>query len=223
MKWPLRAMIIPDDGPTICKAPSMIVPSKSVSCAPRPARWNAVNSRRIARERNLNRQLARWASEHFQQIEACDPVLPPDCFNRLADNWRPLMAIAEIVGGHWPTRAGAALAQLPPLPQGRGHQPAQLVSRLAVRPTIRSAARSTETQSNHGATRIGHRLRVAPMRKPATSRMAHQPQSDLLLDDCQNVGLRFAGLRGRPRRCLLAIGSDGSRGLGSPSRYRILL
>ena len=70
------------------------------------------DSRRIARERDLNRQLARWACDHFQQIEACDPVLPPDCFNRLADNWRPLMAIAEIVGGDWPTRAQTAFTQL---------------------------------------------------------------------------------------------------------------
>jgi hypothetical protein len=70
------------------------------------------DSRRIARERDLNRQLARWARDHFSQIEACDPVLPPDCFNRLADNWRPLMPIAEIVGGDWPARARAAFAQL---------------------------------------------------------------------------------------------------------------
>lgn len=70
------------------------------------------DSRRIACERDLNHQLARWARDHFQQIEACDPVLPPNCFNRLADNWRPLMAIAEIVSGDWPARTRAAFAQL---------------------------------------------------------------------------------------------------------------
>ena len=70
------------------------------------------DSRRIARERDLNRQLARWARDYFSQIEACDPAMPPDCFNRLADNWRPLMAIAEIVGGDWPARAHAAFAHL---------------------------------------------------------------------------------------------------------------
>ena len=86
----------------------------------------------------------------------------------------------------------------------------------------RPAARRAEAQSSYGAARLVHRLPVAPMRQPATSRMAHQPQSCLLLDHRQNVGLRPAGLRGRPRRRLLAVGSDGSRGLGSPRWHRIL-
>ena len=45
-------------------------------------------------------------------LEACDPVLPSGAFNRLADNWRPLFAIAEIAGGDWPQRAAAAFAKL---------------------------------------------------------------------------------------------------------------
>jgi putative DNA primase/helicase len=38
--------------------------------------------------------------------------LPPGVFNRLADNWRPLFAIAEIAGGDWPQRATTALTLL---------------------------------------------------------------------------------------------------------------
>lgn len=37
-----------------------------------------------------------------------DPDMPDDMFNRAADNWRPLLAIADVVGGDWPTRARAA-------------------------------------------------------------------------------------------------------------------
>ena len=33
-------------------------------------------------------------------------------FNRLADNWRPLFAIAEIAGSDWPQRACDAFAKL---------------------------------------------------------------------------------------------------------------
>jgi hypothetical protein len=33
-------------------------------------------------------------------------------FNRLADNWRPLFALAEVAGGGWTERAAAALAVL---------------------------------------------------------------------------------------------------------------
>ena len=36
-----------------------------------------------------------------------DPVVPNAIINRAADNWRPLLAIAEIAGGDWPERAGA--------------------------------------------------------------------------------------------------------------------
>jgi putative DNA primase/helicase len=38
--------------------------------------------------------------------------LPETAFNRLADNWRPLFAIAELAGGDWSQRAAAAFVGL---------------------------------------------------------------------------------------------------------------
>jgi putative DNA primase/helicase len=70
------------------------------------------SSRRVAAEKDLCRKLARWAADNFNRIEACDPQLPDGAYNRLADNWRPLFAIAEIAGGDWPRRAAAAFARL---------------------------------------------------------------------------------------------------------------
>jgi len=46
----------------------------------------------------LCRKLARWAQDNFAALQACDPAMPPTAFNRLADNWRPLFAIARIAG-----------------------------------------------------------------------------------------------------------------------------
>ena len=63
-------------------------------------------------ETTLARKLARWAADNFDALAACDPPLPPGTFNRLADNWRPLLAIAQIAGGDWPQRALAAFARL---------------------------------------------------------------------------------------------------------------
>ena len=37
-----------------------------------------------------------------------DPELPPDLRNRPADNWRPLMAIADDFGSEWGERAREA-------------------------------------------------------------------------------------------------------------------
>lgn len=51
---------------------------------------------------DLNCQLARWAVDHFHELEAFDPELPEDAYNRVADNWRPLFAIAQLAGGEWP-------------------------------------------------------------------------------------------------------------------------
>ncbi len=70
------------------------------------------DSRRTQREQELCRKLARVCADSRAALEACDPVLPPGVFNRLADNWRPLFAIAEVVGGDWPQRAVASFAKL---------------------------------------------------------------------------------------------------------------
>lgn len=63
-------------------------------------------------EKELCRKLARWCADNRERIAACDPVLPDGVFNRQADNWRPLFAIAEIAGGNWPKRCADAFAQL---------------------------------------------------------------------------------------------------------------
>lgn len=70
------------------------------------------DSRRTAPERELCRKLARFIADNRERIGACDPTLPEGCFNRSADNWRPLFAIAQIAGGDWPRRAAAAFARL---------------------------------------------------------------------------------------------------------------
>src|SRR5262249_51327136 len=39
-------------------------------------------------ETELCRKLARWITDHRERIETCDPQLPEEMFNRVADNWR---------------------------------------------------------------------------------------------------------------------------------------
>jgi len=59
----------------------------------------------------LARMTARWAQDTSAKLAGADPAMPEGLFNRLADNWRPLLAIADIVGGDWPGRArNAAIA-----------------------------------------------------------------------------------------------------------------
>lgn len=53
---------------------------------------------------NLASKAARWASDNEHALRASDPATGT-LFNRVADNWRPLLAIADLVGGNWPRRA----------------------------------------------------------------------------------------------------------------------
>jgi hypothetical protein len=54
------------------------------------------------------RQLAAWAATLDKPL---DPKLPDALFNRLASNWRPLYAIAQMAGGEWPDRVQAAMEE----------------------------------------------------------------------------------------------------------------
>jgi len=55
----------------------------------------------------LARKTARWVKDHADRIAGRDPELP-GIINREADNWRPLLAIAEEAGDEWGKRARAA-------------------------------------------------------------------------------------------------------------------
>lgn len=70
------------------------------------------DSRRTQAETELCRKLARWAADNFAALETANPTLPTNAFNRLADNWQPLFAVADLVGGDWPRRAADAFAKL---------------------------------------------------------------------------------------------------------------
>ena len=59
----------------------------------------------------LARKLARWAQDNAEAIAAVEPEMPAGLYNRAADNWRILLAIATAAGGDWLARGHkAALA-----------------------------------------------------------------------------------------------------------------
>jgi uncharacterized protein DUF3631 len=70
------------------------------------------DSRRTEQEQELSRKVSRWTADNLTRLEVADPQLPDGAFNRLADNWRPLFAVAEIAGGDWPQRARIAFTKL---------------------------------------------------------------------------------------------------------------
>lgn len=57
---------------------------------------------------DLRRKCARWALDHSEALATADPPVPHELNDRAADNWRPLLSIADTVGGDWPEKARAA-------------------------------------------------------------------------------------------------------------------
>lgn len=69
----------------------------------------------------LGRKVARWAADHRDLLTNADPEVPEELFNRQADNWRPLIAIANLAGGEWPELAREAARELSAAPDDDSH------------------------------------------------------------------------------------------------------
>jgi hypothetical protein len=65
----------------------------------------------------LRSQAKRWADDNFLKLTDPEPDIPDVLNDRAADNWRPLLAIADLAAGSWPKRAREAACLL----SGEGH------------------------------------------------------------------------------------------------------
>jgi len=62
---------------------------------------------------SLGRKLARWAKDNVDKIDAdAEPHIPETLNDRAADNWQPLLILADMAGGPWPTMARQAATVL---------------------------------------------------------------------------------------------------------------
>jgi putative DNA primase/helicase len=60
----------------------------------------------------LKRKIVRWIADNSTGLAGIKPAMPTRFINRLADNWRPLLAISEVAGGEWAERARNAAVML---------------------------------------------------------------------------------------------------------------
>lgn len=61
---------------------------------------------------DLRSRLARWAADNADSLRSADPDLPDVLHDRARDNWRPLIAAADLAGGEWPELAREAAAKI---------------------------------------------------------------------------------------------------------------
>lgn len=58
----------------------------------------------------LRDRLHAWIREHLDHLTSAEPAMPVE--DRAADTWEPLVAVADLAGGHWPRRARRAVLAL---------------------------------------------------------------------------------------------------------------
>jgi len=61
---------------------------------------------------DIRSQCCRWAGDQLEALRGADPRVPQALNDRAADNWRPLLAIAELAGGDCPRLAREAAIAL---------------------------------------------------------------------------------------------------------------
>jgi len=67
---------------------------------------------RVGAQQELGRKAARWAADSARALRDADPAVPTELNDRAADNWRPLLAIADRAGSQWPEKARRAALEL---------------------------------------------------------------------------------------------------------------
>src|SRR5262249_1967853 len=71
----------------------------------------SINSLRLDQDNPLQDQCYQWAVNNIEHLSR-EPEMPKELTNRLADNWRPLLAIADQMGGDWPAMARAVAVSM---------------------------------------------------------------------------------------------------------------
>ena len=81
----------------------------------------------------IRQALIAWLRPHLPELEKAEPDMPVE--DRDADTWEPLIAIADLAGGDWPTRARAAVLHL----TAEAADSAQVSTRVRLLTDIRAA------------------------------------------------------------------------------------
>src|SRR5262249_42948402 len=89
---------------------------------PRTAKVERLRKRDSEEFATLRRKAACWANDNFEKLTDPDPTIPEALNDRAADNWRPLLGIAELAGAEWLKRAREAACVL----SGDGHDVASV-------------------------------------------------------------------------------------------------
>ena len=81
---------------------SIIIEMRRKTDGERIAGWDEADTEELGM---LRRKLLRWTEDQTEVLKRAYPNVLAALDDRAADNWRPLLAIADAAGGNWPTHA----------------------------------------------------------------------------------------------------------------------
>lgn len=104
--WAPKAVALIGSLPSTLEDRSILVPMRRKTSGEKVERLR--QDRLGSETQTLRSKAARWALDHLEMLRSIDPETPKELHDRAADNWRPLLAIAELAGGSWPETARRA-------------------------------------------------------------------------------------------------------------------
>jgi putative DNA primase/helicase len=112
--WTPKALFLIDRGglPDTIRSRAIEVPMRRLAPVERVEEFDIGEIQ--AQLLSLRQKAARWAKDHRQTVGrlARSAKVPPGMRGRVADNWRPLLTVAEVLGGSWMERACGAWVSL---------------------------------------------------------------------------------------------------------------
>ena len=100
--WCPKAIALIGSLPTSLRDRSILITLKRKLPSETVAPWDRTAPVRLNK---LGELAAIWAAQHHDRLAAANPMMPPGLTNRAADNFTPLLAIADAAGGRWPELA----------------------------------------------------------------------------------------------------------------------
>jgi len=100
--WSPKALAMIGNPPPTIEDRSIVIRMRRRAPGETVERWRADRQRELIQ---VCQRAARWAGDHIDELRDADPEIAESLHDRAADNWRPLLAIADAAGGDWPMNA----------------------------------------------------------------------------------------------------------------------
>lgn len=110
LTWCPKAIALIGKLPGTLEDRSILISMKRKAPGERVERFQA--DRVAAEFATLKRKAARWAADNLDVLRKADPEIPSALNDRASDNWRPLLAVADLAGQEWRALARKACVAL---------------------------------------------------------------------------------------------------------------